>query len=362
MRIAIDCRMIQASGIGVYLSNVLRYLLLDESVSYLLIGCQNEIEKYADIRKCNVIETDISPFSVKELLDFPVEEINRCDCFYSPNYNIPLGVKIPIVLTIHDVIFLDMPQLTSPIGYTVRYFYLKYAIQRSRLIFTVSHFSKERILHHFPRCPHIEIISNGLSSHFLRYFECEVETPKYDFPYLLYVGNIKPHKGLQCLLEAYGKLEMEGEKRRLVIVGNKDKFKTADHYVRKQIEKGVLGKNIVFTGYVTDEELISIMRHADILVQPSLYEGFGIPPLESLYVGTPVLLSDIPVFKEIYKDFPVHYFSCNDASDLCEKIRNFDTSRVELSKALKEKYSYENSACHLLEIIKKNYYENTSSR
>lgn len=359
-KIAIDCRMIDASGIGVYLSNLLKYLLADSSASYFLIGHKEKIEKHVNVGNNEIIETDLLPFSIKELLFFPVKEINKCDVFYSPNYNIPLGIKIPIAITIHDVLFLDIPHLTSYLGYLIRYVYLKYAILRSNLVFTVSNFSKERILYHFPKSKGINVIHNGISSQFLS--SSKSRTMKYSFPYFLYVGNIKPHKGLKTLLKAYNKLEEGGETRKLVIVGNMNKFKTADTYIKELIERGVLSKNIIFTGYVSDDELVSIMQNADLLIQPSLYEGFGIPPLESLFLGTPVLISDIPVFKEIYNDFPVQYFSCNDVSDLYNKMKNFVRCRIKLSDELRGKYSYEKSASILLDMLKQYGYASTSCR
>lgn len=349
MKIAIDCRMINSSGIGVYFKNILEHMLLNTSVNFLLLGKKDELVNFQRRENCRIMPVDILPFSIKELIQFPIKEINECDCFYSPNYNIPLGIKVPIACTIHDVVFLDIPHLTSPIGRRIRYIYLKQAILRSNLLFTVSQFSRDRILHYFPGAPSIKITYNGIANKLLVIKE-DIKR-KYDFSYFLYVGNVKLHKGLRTLLEAYSLLEQYGEKRKLVIVGKYENFKTSDNYVRNLLKKGTLNKNVIFTGYVDDNDLVNIMLFASLLIQPSIYEGFGIPPLESLFLGTPVLLSDIPVFREIYSDFPVEYFSCNDASVLCSKMKKHNDQRITLSSSLKEKYTYKKSAEVILNSI-----------
>ena len=349
LRIAVDCRMIADSGIGCYLKSILNYFVQYNEISFLLIGDKVKLQAYAVNGNCEFLETRVPIFSIQEAFHFPVEEINKCDCFYSPNYNIPLGIKIPIFSTIHDVVFLDVP-IVSHIKRWGYYLYLQQAISRSRLIFTVSDFSKKRILHHFLRVPEIIVTHNGVAEHILNVNKM---APYFDFPYFLYVGNIKPHKGLKILLEAYQSIESRVGDKKLVIVGNMDNFKTGDTYIQSLIEKGVLGKNIIFTGRVSDEELIRIMRYALLLVQPSVYEGFGIPPLESMHLGTPVLLSDISVFKEIYKDFPVQYFRCGDVDDLTVKLQNQSFGRITLSEDLKDRYSYRRSAEIILYNIQK---------
>lgn len=349
LRIAVDCRMIADSGIGCYLKSVLNYFVQNDEISFLLVGEKVKLQAYSFHGNCEFLDTKIPIFSTQELFYFPVEEINNCDCFYSPNYNIPLGIKVPVFSTIHDVVFLDVP-IVSRIKQWGYYLYLQQAVFRSRLIFTVSDFSRKRILHHFFRTSEIIVTHNGIAEHLLN---VKKMIPYFDFPYFLYVGNIKPHKGLKILLEAYQSIESRGTDKKLVIVGNMDNFKTADTYIRSLIEKEVLSKNVIFTGRVSDEELVSIMRYAVLLVQPSMYEGFGIPPLESMCLGTPVLLSDIPVFKEIYKDFPVRYFRCGDVNDLAVKLQNQLFERIILPEELRNRYSYQKSADIILCNIQK---------
>lgn len=350
MKVAVDCRMISDSGIGCYLSNILYYLVNNKSISFLLIGDPNKLKKYEKTDNCQILPVSIPIFSLKELFFFPVREINQCDIFYSPNYNIPLGIKIPILSTIHDVLFLDIPEISSRFKRVINYVYIKRVINSSRLVFTVSNFSKERIQYHFPNALHLAVTYNGVSDSLLQYNYIDGDR-YFSFPYFLYVGNIKPHKGLKCLLDAYSVIEKKSNyKRKLVIVGKKENFKTPDNYIQEFIRKEDID-NIVFTGYVSDEVLRRIMAEADLLIQPSIYEGFGIPPLEAMILGTPALISDIPVFKEIYSDFPVDYFRCNDVVDLIQKIESCSYKRICLNSELVEKYSYKKSSRIILNII-----------
>ena len=110
---------------------------------------------------------------------------------------------------------------------------------------------------------------------------------------------------------------------------------------------------------MSDKELLSYLKNADLLVQPSLYEGFGIPPLEAMSLGTPALISDIPVFKEIYESFPVTYFKTEDSDDLCIKLinmyKNIDNlPRINLTSEQKDKYTYDKTANLILQTIMEN--------
>ena len=100
--------------------------------------------------------------------------------------------------------------------------------------------------------------------------------------------------------------------------------------------------------------MLQLMAEAKYLIQPSLYEGFGIPPLEALYLGTNVILSDIPVFKEIYSELPVTFFEVNNAKMLCERILNESPSEIDVENVRKQidsQYSYSNTAKMILENI-----------
>ena len=167
----------------------------------------------------------------------------------------------------------------------------------------------------------------------------------------MFVGNIKKHKGLNTLLDAFKIILSRGIETKLMIVGNSENFRTGDSEIWQQIAS-CPKDSVVFTGRITDSELKEIYAKAKVLVQPSLYEGFGMPPLEALNLDTDVVLSDIPVFKEIYKDFPVTFFKCKDAADLAQKLLDNWDNFGQHTISVPDKYSFEKT----FEIIKTNLY------
>ena len=364
MNLFIDCRMLDSGGIGSYLQSVLPFFT-SRFACTLLVSQNQKIDSPSYNQQIKIIETEIPPFSIKELLFFPskiLKIINSHDAFYSPYINIPSSffhkIKIPIFTTIHDVVFLDVKGLSSLSGTLIRKYFYQRAINKSKKIFTVSEFSKNRIestLHIGKK--EIVVTYNSVPEWFRDSFynegcppckelkslnedcppckklkslneDCpsckELNSSNEDCPpckkysnTLLFVGNIKKHKGLKYLINAFEIVQKTIPEIKLIIVGNEKNFRSSDDEILGKISEI---KNIEFTGKISNQELKNLYSKVNLLVQPSLYEGFGMPPLEALYCKTNVLLSDIPVFKEIYEKFPVTYFKSEDSLNLSEKI------------------------------------------
>ena len=151
---------------------------------------------------------------------------------------------------------------------------------------------------------------------------------------IIYIGNVKPHKGINILLDAF--MMLPKDKYNLKIIGQKEKFLVGSNIDESKYE------NVVFTGRLSDDELLDEISKAKYLVQPSLYEGFGIPPLEALYLGTTPIISKIEVFKEIYNDLSVIYF--DDAKDLANIIK--EERKIELTPKdeVLNKYNFQKMA------------------
>lgn len=353
MRIAVDCRMIGSGGIGSFISGLLPYFL--EENECLLIGRHEQCSPFLRMPNASFCFCGIRPFSVKEIFFFPedvLEEINQRDVYFTPYCDIPGGIRIPVFSTIHDVVFLDVRGLTGFLGRFARKLFYGRAAGCSDGIFTVSNFSKERILRHLRCKKPPEVVHNSAPAYLREPFD----NPPRKKDQILFVGNIKRHKGLGTLLEAFQAASQKNGsfKSSLVIVGNAENFRTGDDEISGRLrELSSERDDIVFTGKISDEELRVLYASSKVLVQPSLYEGFGMPPLEAMTVGTRAIISDIPVFKEIYSDFPVTFFRAGDADDLSEKLLSFEDSPLsddELS-LIRGKYSYKKSAQKIVEVM-----------
>ena len=345
LRIAIDLRMVGSGGIGSFISELVPHFIKENEC--LLIGTHDGCASFIHLPNVEFCFCDIKPFSLKEIFAFPsdvLEKINSYEFYFTPYCNIPNGINIPIFSTIHDVVFLDIKGMTGFLGRFARKMFYKRAANYSETLFTVSEFSKERILHHLHTKTPIEIVYNSAPAYLSEPFEKGTPEKK---DQILFVGNIKKHKGLKSLLKAYEIATQKGFSSALVIVGNAENFRTGDDETISQIQKlQKEGKKIEFTGKISNDELKYLYASSRLLVQPSLYEGFGIPPLEALTVGTPALISDIPVFKEIYKNLPVTFFKAGDSSDLVQKLLDFSNAeppKIE-TEAVREAYSYKKSA------------------
>ena len=346
MKAVIDCRMLGSGEIGTYLHSILPFLI--KSFECTLILYTKDVRNFNSMKNIKIIECDIKTFSLKELFSFPKEilkQINQNDFYYSPYCNVPCGIMIPVFTTIHDIVFLDVENFASKTGTLVRKFFYQRAINKSKTVFTVSEFSAGRIRNklRLQKTP-LVITYNAVPAWFTENIS-KNNIKKNDN--LLFVGNIKKHKGLHTLLEAFKILQNKGFNNKLLIVGNSENFRTKDSSIKNEITEI---SNIEFTGKISDDKLKELYACSKLLIQPSLYEGFGMPPMEALSCGTNVVISDIPVFKEIYKDFPVTYFECENPQNLADKI--IEALQKPSPGNLPDIYSFERTSDIIIKSIK----------
>jgi glycosyltransferase involved in cell wall biosynthesis len=341
--------MIDSSGVGVYLRGILPFLLRSNN-RFILLGNTVKLQPFTGNANVQIIECAARPFSLKELFFFPkqiIRAINNADLFYSPFFNIPGGIKVPVYTTIHDIIFPDMPSLTSKAALAARMFFYRRAFSKSRTIFTVSEFSKSRIEHYSRHKVPVIVTHIAIQSWILE----KGKTNNVKNNSVVFIGNIKKHKGLDTLLDAFLAAKNEDLSHRLIIIGEKENFRSSDNAILRKIES-IGSDSVTFTGFICDDKLLEYLTQAALLVQPSLYEGFGLPPLEAMFLGTKALISDIPVFTEIYADFPVTFFRAGDSEDLKEKmlclLLNQVPQSVSLPAHLSEKYTFEKTSSVIL--------------
>ncbi len=247
------------------------------------------------------------------------------------------------ISTIHDVSFLRNPQWFSKAYY---YFYkimTPWMARKSKKIITVSNFSKHELIELLQINENkLCVIYNAVAKHF---FE-KSEILPINEPYILAVSSLDPRKNFSNLIHAFLKLQDLPHKL-YIIGGNSSVFSTMNLPISDKI---------VFLNYVSNKELVGYYKNADLFVYPSLYEGFGIPPIEAMSQHCPVLVSDIDVLHEVCGEAA---FYCNpyDINDIAEKIRFIlhDSKAVykktTIGKEHISKYSWSNSAKKLMKLI-----------
>jgi glycosyltransferase involved in cell wall biosynthesis len=311
LRIAIDARKLRDYGIGTYVRNLLRYLSrIDHSTEYVLL-CRGEdcgIEDELGVNFRSIAE-EAPPYSVREQFSVPIAlRREGIDLFHAPHYVLPPLTPCKSVVTIHDCIHLRFPQyLPNRLAYAYARSSMWVAAHRSSRVLTVSEASKRDILRYFRLPPSkIDVIYNAIDERF-------GETPgeeeiagvreRYQLhdPFVLYAGNIRPHKNLERLIEAFHALRRGGgfDQVKLLIIGDEiSKYAT----LRRAVHKYKLHQHVRFFGFVSDRTLAALYRLAAVFVFPSLYEGFGLPPLEAMASGTPVITSNVSSLPEVVGD------------------------------------------------------------
>lgn len=214
-------------------------------------------------------------------------------------YTAPPVMGRPVVTVVHDVAFAVYPQFFNPLERMWMRRTIPFTMRRAAKVVTVSNFSRDEIVRVFglPE-DRIVVAHNGVDSAF------SDPTPRpspVDPPYFLAVGNLQPRKNLPTLIRAFARaVEVRPDlPERLVVVG-KEVFEVgAIHTMAAEL---VRRGRVEFTGYVSDEELVGLMQRATAFAYPSMYEGFGLPPVEAMAAGVPALVSDIPVMREVVGD------------------------------------------------------------
>jgi glycosyltransferase involved in cell wall biosynthesis len=222
-------------------------------------------------------------------------QISPVDIFHGTNYCIPLWAPCPSVVTIHDLSLFTQALTHESANVTRGRRRIPIMARRAARIIAPSTWTKQEAITHLGiRSDRINVIYEAAreSMRPLPATECQTVLDKYRLqsPYLLYVGTIEPRKNLPTLIRAYEQLLRSTSHRpTLAICGGRGWL---DEEVFKLVDELGLGEMIRFTGYVPDEDLPALYSQAEVFVYPSLYEGFGLPPLEAMACGAPVITSD----------------------------------------------------------------------
>lgn len=313
MKFSIDARGInlyKGSGIGTYTENLLRELLnIDTKNNYSIFWTGENYESY---KKDNskIIFTSKKHGTFYENYYYPnyIEE-NNIDMHHIPQNGIGLNelYTSPVVVTIHDLIPYILPETVGR-GYLQRFLRdMPLIVSNSKIILTVSEYSKRDIMKFFPFVNEEKIFVTPLAanksykplnkSNCVKYIKNKYSISS---PFLLYIGGFSTRKNVKELIIAFSKIHKSLKKDyKLVLCGS---IKDEGVKLQDLCKELLIDDKIIFTGFIPDDELPLFYNAAELFVYPSLYEGFGLPPLEAMSCATPVITSNSTSIPEVTKD------------------------------------------------------------
>ncbi len=372
MRIAIDGRKIETplSGIGRYTKNLLTHIsMVDKDNQYIVLQNRDFKEKMPLAENFRTVIVDYPAYSIRSLfLLHKILHREKIDLFHSPFISAPLFTNCKVILTVHDLIPLKFARSFEKgknLSWLFRKFIFKLILliltKKAKCIITDSWVSKKalertgrslskkiKVVH-----PAAEEIFKKISN------ENKIEETKAKFnserKLILYLGMIRPHKNLIRLLKALNLLIYEKNQRcYLVIGGGKE---TDLFFLKGMAEKLGVSKHVFFTGDLTDNEVVTLINTADVFVFPSLEEGFGLPPLEAMACGTPVITSNVSSLPEVVGDAAllVDPYNVQEIANAIQRLLTDERLKEELIiKGFErvKKFSWEKAARETLNIYK----------
>lgn len=300
------------TGIGRYVFELTRNLFeIDQKNEYVLFFNDPEYSAFTPPNsRIKKVLVNAPHYSLKEQTRF-LRLLNkeRLDLMHFTHFNVPLFYFRPSVVTIHDLTLSFYPgkKMTSPIHRLAYHLIINSAVRKAKKVIAVSKNTKKDIkkILKIP-AKKIEVIYEGINENFKQPIPEHLISQtkkKYSIEneYLLYTGVWRSHKNLPNLIKAFHTLKNDyGYEGSLVITGKGDPVYEPE--IMEQRQSLQLENDIIFTGLVSEEELIALYKGAQVYVFPSYYEGFGLPPLEAMAVGTPVASSDRSCMPEICGD------------------------------------------------------------
>jgi glycosyltransferase involved in cell wall biosynthesis len=270
---------------------------------------------WTEAPNARVIDFDAPIYSVREQIALLLRVPQSTDIFWSPHYNIPVAWRGRLVVTVHDLAHLALPEF---VGGLHRRAYARFMFDRvsrsADAIMTDSEFTRAEFVRLVGvRRAEPQVVHLGVDR---EWFEIPPSPSPHRRPYLLYVGNVKPHKNLGRLLQAFEQLASEISCD-LLVLGKNEGFLSEDGGARAAAER--LAPRVQLLGALSQELLKRYVSHAVALLQPSLYEGFGLPPLEAMAAGCPTIVSRTASLPEVCGDAAL-YFDPLDPGSIAEAV------------------------------------------
>jgi glycosyltransferase involved in cell wall biosynthesis len=314
VKIAIDIRRMTEFGIGTYTRNIIRALgRLDRQNKYFLIGSPEKVREIGPLPpNFHTVPLLVSDRTWKGYFEFrTIVKRLQCDLVHIPHlFSRPRFLPCPYVMTVHDLLeHMSRSKNGSGMSRALHYQLTRRVLKEAARVFAVSNFTKSEVEKVFGIAPgKIEVIYNAIDERFLHGHATEADrqliAERYlvTYPFLLYAGRISPHKNLIRIIEAFSALRGELEKEnlfpelKLIIIGD-DLSGHPD--LRRTVVRSGVHNDVRFFGFVPIEILRIFYDLAVVFLFPSLYEGFGLPPLEAMAHGTPVVTSNTSSLPEV---------------------------------------------------------------
>jgi glycosyltransferase involved in cell wall biosynthesis len=314
MRIAIDIRRMYEFGLATYIRNVVRMLgRIDAGHEYYLVGAASRFDLLGELPdNFHLIPLQNPETTFANYLEMH-KVINKLqvDLIHVPHtFWRPLITKAPFVITVHDLLdYMYRARTNNGIRRIVHSYGTRQVMQHAAKIFAVSNFTKRDVARFFNIKPDkIEVVYNALDETFMRGHSTAAEQAivrgryQVDSPFLLYAGRISPHKNVARIIESFSALKGELAKEgtypdlKLIVIGD-EVSKNPD--IRRAVIRSGVQHDVRFLGFVSIDVLRVFFDMAKVFVFPSLYEGFGLPPLEAMAHGTPVVASNTSALPEV---------------------------------------------------------------
>ena len=309
--------MLRHAGIGTYIRNVVpRVVEAHPDWRFTLLGPRDSVADWSVSSAANVtfVPCRSRIYTLSEQLEIPIR-LPRVDLFWSPHYNIPILSRAPLVVTVHDVGHLALPETYGGRGglklqYARRMF--DAVRRRAREVIFDSEFSHTEFTRYVGEPRRATTIHLGVGAD---WFEPISGPAPHSRPYIVFVGSAKPHKNLGTLLRAFERLR-DTVPHDLIIIGGQDQ-RTVDTPALAIAAR--LGDRVRTVSDADDDLLKRFVANAAALVLPSLYEGFGLPPLEAMAAGCPTIVSTAASLIEVCGDAPL-YCDPTDPEDMARQI------------------------------------------
>jgi glycosyltransferase involved in cell wall biosynthesis len=314
VKVAIDIRRVTEFGVGTYTRNVVRALgRLDHTNQYFLIGSPEKATEIGPLPSSfQTVPLLDDGTSARGYLEFrAILKRLQCDLVHIPHlYWMPRTLPCPYVMTVHDLLeHMYRTHPSSSLRQSLHLHLTRRVLKGAGRILAVSKFTKSEIQTVFGiPASHIEVVYNAIDERFLRGHATDADrqilAERYliKYPFLLYAGRISPPKNLVRIIEAFSALKAELEKEgkfpdlKLIIIGD-EVSKHPD--LRRTVIRSGVQNDVRFLGFIPIEMLRVFYDAAKVFVFPSLYEGFGLPPLEAMAHGTPVVTSNTSSLPEV---------------------------------------------------------------